>query len=110
MQPETASTTDSAINKVNPNEFDPLQEKQKQEEAKKEQAAAVQHSNNERPGSRPPSLTPTPVPSGQTANTAKPNHQMGEFYVGAPTTYGYSEMPYMNASYPRQHFNYVTPG
>lgn len=84
--------TEMGPTKINPNEFDPLQEKNKNSsDVKKEQmqAAPGPHINNtEASNSQPPSLSSTPAP-GQPiiSNASKPNPQMGEYY-GAPANYG----------------------
>lgn len=72
-----AVTNDKTLNKVNPNEFDPLQEKNKKAEEIKREQKSSEVSINESPA-----LPPTP------ANVVKTtNPQMGEYY-GAQPIYG----------------------
>lgn len=70
------AASDKTVNKVNPNEFDPLQDKEKKvEEIKKEQK------NTDVPSNEPAFIQ-------QQANVVKTtNPQMGEYY-GNPPIYG----------------------
>lgn len=68
------------MNKVNPSEFDPLQEKGKKDEVSKEPG---QVNNSEPPNSQPSSLPPTPGPV-QPGLTNQPKYyptpSYGEFF------------------------------
>lgn len=69
------ATNDNSVNKVNPTEFDPLQDKAKNEGKKEIQ-------KSEASNSQPPSLPATPGPTVQ-QSVANPNKQGHEYY-GVP--------------------------
>lgn len=116
-EPAIAATSDKVINKVIPNEFDPLQDKEKKiEEIKKDQISHGDVANKDST-----TVPPQALPTAKTSN-----NQINEYY-GATPVYGlylsvqnceskinfdiiavYPDAPY--ASYPRQHFNYTPTG
>lgn len=80
MVKEESVTTanEKVLNKVNPNEFDPLQEKEKKaDEIRKEQ-----NSHGDTSAKEPTSIQPSAVPAAKT-----PNSQMNEYY-GPNSIYG----------------------
>lgn len=80
--------TDSTVNKVNPSEFDPLQEKNKNNMDVKKEPPQGLSNNVEVPNSQPSSLpaTPGPVQSqiSSAAAAAKQNQISSEYYAGQP--------------------------
>ncbi|XP_044749092.1 protein TFG-like isoform X2 [Coccinella septempunctata] len=106
------------LNKVNPSEFDPLQENKNQKngnalEAPKENAknSASNMSNSEKPVSRPQS-----VPSMQRVNepvavsaASSASQQLSDYYNRNPPT-SYGQIPYASVPYPPQHYAYSAAG
>lgn len=77
--------TDNTVNKVNPSEFDPLQEKNKSSTDMKKEQPQGHGSNAEVPNSQPPSLPGTPGPGqSQIPTAAKQGQLPGEYYTGQP--------------------------
>jgi len=104
---EVQPSSDNFVNKVNPSEFDPLQDKKQKVEAPKDVPQGP-HSNHEVPENRPQSVPVVPTPP-MPASIASQNPHIADYYGRTPTS-GYPQISYGNVPYPQQHYTYSSTG